>query len=296
MSDASARRNLRALCDQESRPCVQEDTVLFGLPNSELVNAIYQLLPGFVSAWIFFGLTAHPKPQPFERVIQALIFTLIAEALAQLTGIGLIRVVEHEGVPSFGQWTSELAFVYKVGYAILLGLAFASCANTNFLHSWLPDFVTKRTSYPSEWFSAFDRTKSYVYLHLHDGTRLYGWPEEWPDGAESGHFVLVRPEWILPDNVRVPLPLTERFVLSVSEVRFIEFEKDECELDENAEAATQAASIVINYNNEPRDNHCTDESSSAKAKQADTLNLSHSPPSTSQSNEGRKAETKAKTD
>ncbi len=45
------------------------------LASKELVGIISYLLPGFLAAWIFYGLTAHPKPQPFERVVQALIFT-----------------------------------------------------------------------------------------------------------------------------------------------------------------------------------------------------------------------------
>ncbi len=37
------------------------------------------LLPGFITAWIFYGLTSHPKPSQFERTIQALIFTFIIQ-------------------------------------------------------------------------------------------------------------------------------------------------------------------------------------------------------------------------
>ncbi len=45
------------------------------LPSSEVLKVIYALLPGFVAAWIFYGLTAPPRQSPFERVVQALIFT-----------------------------------------------------------------------------------------------------------------------------------------------------------------------------------------------------------------------------
>lgn len=58
-----------------------------GIPDSDIVAAIYQLLPGFVTAWIFYGLTAHPKTSPFERVIQALIFTLFVETIVQAIGL-----------------------------------------------------------------------------------------------------------------------------------------------------------------------------------------------------------------
>ena len=45
-----------------------------GVPK-DVLNLIYALMPGFVAAWIFYGLTAHPQKTPFERTIQALIFT-----------------------------------------------------------------------------------------------------------------------------------------------------------------------------------------------------------------------------
>ena len=47
----------------------------------DLIRLFYDLLPGFLAAWVYYGLTAHPKPSPFERVIQALIFTVIVRAL-----------------------------------------------------------------------------------------------------------------------------------------------------------------------------------------------------------------------
>jgi hypothetical protein len=45
----------------------------------DILNLIYKLLPGFLSAWVFYGLTAHPKASPFERVVQALIFTVMIQ-------------------------------------------------------------------------------------------------------------------------------------------------------------------------------------------------------------------------
>ena len=50
-------------------------------PSSEVIKVIYALLPGFIAAWVFYGLTAHPKLSPFERTVQALIFTGIIQAL-----------------------------------------------------------------------------------------------------------------------------------------------------------------------------------------------------------------------
>ena len=49
--------------------------------SSEIVGVLSFLLPGFVAAAIFYSLTSYPKPSPFDRVVQALIFTVIGKAI-----------------------------------------------------------------------------------------------------------------------------------------------------------------------------------------------------------------------
>ncbi|MGB7323608.1 MAG: DUF6338 family protein [Rubripirellula sp.] len=224
-----------------------------GLPSSEIVAAIYQLLPGFVTAWIFYGLTAHPRPTPFERVIQALIFTLFVEAIVQGIGICLIAMGHISWLGILGEWTVESAFVLKVITSIFMGFAFAACANTNRFHSILPDWITKRTSYPSEWFSAFTRTKRHVYLTFHDDRRIFGWPEEWPDEPGKGQFVVTEAEWILPDNTRVPLLAIERMVIQASDISLIEFEKELDVILENAKKIEATAEAMVQFNSSDED-------------------------------------------
>ncbi len=196
-----------------------------GIPSSEIVDAIYRLLPGFVTAWIFYGLTAHPKASSFERVIQALIFTLFVDAIVRLVGVSLVGLGSRFEY-TIGQWNADNAFIWKVAIAILLGFVFAWFANGNRFHSLLPHWMSKRTSYPSEWFSAFNRTKRHVYLQFVDDRRIFGWPEEWPDEPGKGHFVLTEAEWILPDNTRIPLAAIERIVIPASDIHLVEFEKE----------------------------------------------------------------------
>lgn len=60
--------------------------------------------------------------------------------------------------------------------------------------------MTEQTSYPSEWFGVFSSYKSYVVLHLEDERRLYGWPKEWPQSAEKGHFFITQPAWLIDQS------------------------------------------------------------------------------------------------
>mgnify|MGYP000737068882 FL=1 len=51
---------------------------------TDVISLLRYLLPGFLSAWIFYGFTSFKKPSQFERVVQALIFTLLIQPLVIL--------------------------------------------------------------------------------------------------------------------------------------------------------------------------------------------------------------------
>ncbi len=198
-------------------------------PTAQIVGLIFQLLPGFIALWIFYGLTAHPPKTPFERVVQALIFTGIVKALVFPIRFICLQVGKAFNDPP--PWSSDGEYCLSVLFAVLIGFIFTSCANTNWFHARLPEWISKRTSYPTEWFSTFNQLKRYVYLHLKDGRRMYGWPSEFPDSPSTGHFVLMHPEWIADDNTQAPLLTVDRMLVPASEVVMVEFEKVQAELD-----------------------------------------------------------------
>ncbi len=196
--------------------------------SGDIVSVIYFLLPGFVAAWVFYGLTAHPKASPFERVVQALIFTVVVQAFTVITGWFLLACGNI--FYCLGIWTVRSAFVWSVLLAFAFGLLFAYFANKNYCHALLHRFgITERTSFPSEWYSAFSQKKRWVVLHLPGGRRLYGWPEEWPDQPDTGHFLIDQPEWLLDNNEREPLPNVEKTLVPAKGVEMVEFVKDACE-------------------------------------------------------------------
>ena len=181
--------------------------------SSDFVGILSFLLPGFVAAWIFHGLTPYPKPPQFERLIHALILTAIVNALV---------IPTKKVAPDFA-WNEHTTLVLAVSIAFVTGTAFAFLANRDLAHRLLRRLgVTNENSFPSEWYSAFSRHKGYAVLHLKGGRRLYGWPEEWPSSPEKGHFLMVEAEWLLDDESRVPLEDVETVVVQVAEVEMIE--------------------------------------------------------------------------
>ena len=190
--------------------------------SNEAVIILAFLLPGFVSVAVFHMFTSHPSPGEFERIVQSFIFTILVRANTEL----LLWVGRLFGRGSL--WESQFDILVSVGVAIVLGLIAVYLSNTDLLHSLFRRIgITKETSYPSEWYSAFHHNPDcYVVLHLQGQRRLYGWPEEWPSRPDQGHFRIARGQWLVGDE-RIPAKGVVAIVVPAKEVDMVEFLKDE---------------------------------------------------------------------
>jgi hypothetical protein len=178
------------------------------------------LLPGFLAAWVFYSLTPYAKPSQFERVVQALIFTLFVQAsvyLVKWISFSLSRYI------SFGSWSQESELIWSILCGLTVGLAFSAFANNDAFHRLLRwGGITKETSYASEWYSAFCSNITYVVLHLNDERRAYGWPIEWPSEPMQGHFLLAHPSWIV-DGKDLPITGASKLMIAAKDVMWVEF-------------------------------------------------------------------------
>lgn len=202
------------------------------------------LLPGLVAAWVFYGLTAHPKEEWFERVVQALIFTVIVRAM----NIGTRKAwwVFYHSKHASGRWTDDKELVWSLFNAILLGLVVAVFANHDWAHRCLRKLkITQRTSYPSEWYSGFHRFRRDVILHLKGERRLMGWADEWPDQCERGHFLIQKPIWLSDTGEKIPLLQLKRLMIPASDVEMVEFIHDADELTITVEDIVQSQAKLI---------------------------------------------------
>ena len=193
-----------------------------GWAASEAVSVLSFLLPGFVAAAVFHSLTSYPKPKEFDRVVQALIFTIIAQAIIQ--GIQwMARLVKSEI-----SWIAEFEILVSVCIAVAVAIVVVYLSNHDTLHGLLRRLgVTKETAYPSEWYSTFYRNSDcYVILHLQGQRRLYGWPEEWPSLPDQGHFRIAEGEWLVEDK-RILAEGVVAIVIPAKEVEMVEFVRSE---------------------------------------------------------------------
>lgn len=183
------------------------------LSSSETIEVLVFLLPGFVAVIVFYSFTSHPKPNIFEQIIQSLIFTIT------------ISTILWFFKSQIASWNENITLILSIAIAGLLGILAVYLINEDILHRILRKFkITKETSYPSEWYSAFSRLSDcYVVLHMNGGRRLYGWPSEWPSDPSEGHFLIQDGEWLLENNEREPITGVVAILIPASEVEMVEF-------------------------------------------------------------------------
>ena len=211
--------------------------------SSEIVGAIYQLLTGFIVSWVIYGLTSYLKPSTFERVVHALIFTVFVRTILIVFRFCALFIGSH--IFSFGYWSSDIELVWSIILAIFLGLLGAWCINNDFpLYLFRSDGeekcpsglkwfhnafskikLTDKTLHPTEWYSAFHYNERFITLHLIGERRLYGWPKQYPDDPQKGHFIIQEAEWLLDDGSSAPLYTVKEILIPASSVELIEFSK-----------------------------------------------------------------------
>lgn len=187
----------------------------------DVVSLLQYLLPGFLVAWVFYGLTSHQKPSQFERIVQALIFTLAVRVFVFVERI----VLEYLGQwKALRPWDSDADLACSLISAIILGVIFALATNNDRFHGILRDNgLSRRSAHPSEWCGTLSEHARYVVLNLKDDRRLYGWPKVWPSDPEKGHFFITVPSWIDAEGKEHALESIEGLLVNVADVKWVEF-------------------------------------------------------------------------
>jgi hypothetical protein len=194
------------------------------LVSSDILALLYRLLPGFITAAIVYNFTPRTKGGAFERVIEALVYTLLVQILVAPTKWLLLWAGQSWPI---AQWTDSSAMTVAVLWAVVLGCFMARWLNREEYPAVLAKLLgSSRTPLPSEWYNALKHNSRWVVLHLHDGRRIYGWAIAWPDSPGEGYFQMTGMEWLGPDDERIPADRTASLLVSVADIRMVEFVKD----------------------------------------------------------------------
>jgi hypothetical protein len=193
------------------------------LPTRAILDLLTFLLPGFITAALVYNLTPAPRPVPFERVVQALIFTILIQSLVSSVQGVMLWLGRRLGAA--GPWNETVQLGWAIALAAVLGLLLAWSQNSDRLHRILRTLrITHQTSFPSEWFGAMSQNRGYIVLHIKGERRLYGWPVEWPSVPDRGHFVMAEAEWLTNEG-SVVLDGVHRMVIRVEDVEMVEVMK-----------------------------------------------------------------------
>src|SRR5262245_48704413 len=124
------------------------------LPSKSIIELLTFLLPGFTAVEILHNLTpGTPRRTPFERVVQALILTILIQAPVYL----IQQILLFGGRRGFvlGFWSEGARLVWSFLVAGGLGLLLAHATNHDGFFQFLRRLgITQQTSYPSEWCGA----------------------------------------------------------------------------------------------------------------------------------------------
>lgn len=188
--------------------------------SGEIVGVLTFLLPGFIAAAIFYALTSHPRRGAFDRVLLALIFTFICQAITEWVTLGPI------GFDDGSAANDNREPLLSIVVAIALGLCVSAMTNTDVVHRFFRRLrIARETSFPSEWYSTFARygENCHVVIHLRSGRRLYGFAEEWPSDPKDGHFRLAKAEWLDEEGKRTLLSGVAAVLIPATEVSMPDF-------------------------------------------------------------------------
>lgn len=197
--------------------------------SKEIVALLNFLLPGFLAAWVIYGLTNHEKPSQFERTIQALIFTVAIQATVWLIKCILFWIGDFYTIGAWNEF-SNLFSAYFI--SLTLGFVVAKSSHNDIIYSQLRKLkLTGKSSHPTEWSDVFSKFPKFVVLHLDGERRLFGWPEVWPSKPNDGHFFIVYPSWLTEEG-EVKMEGVEGFLVNSKDVKWVEFLQDKGKADE----------------------------------------------------------------
>jgi hypothetical protein len=152
--------------------------------------------------------------------------------IVDFLGILLISVGNRFAI---GEWSQLSQVAWSIIIAICIGVLWSFLYNNDIIHKALRRIkVTSQSSYPSEWYGTFSETKRYIILDLKDERRIMGWPVEWPNYPDKGHFVLEEVSWLTTEKGgKIPLLTIDKIMIDANNVEMVEFVKDDEKSEDN---------------------------------------------------------------
>ncbi len=195
--------------------------------NLEVLQILIFLLPGFIAASLLDAFIPRKKKELFEKIIEALIFSMVIYILFSLFGGTspiFLKVMSQGDVRIYSIEYNRIAFWWLFGLSIFLPALLGLLFTFDLLMKLARFFrLTRRTGRNSVWLEAFSDTNTHIIINFKDGRRIYGWPMHYADDPEKPYLFLYRPLWINEKNEFIESDLRGMLITPEDPIEFIEF-------------------------------------------------------------------------
>jgi hypothetical protein len=177
---------------------------------AEALGILLVLLPGFASAYLVQLLAARRKQSELDKVVEALIFSLLLYLITLPFFRYSLPIAWHSGPGKSGDisqifivWHHLLALAV---FALVLGSLYAASINHDWLiapFKWLK--ITERTARSSVWNDVFSDLQGFVQVGLSNGRSVIGWIRNYSDEDETQVLFLEDAAWVNDEGKETPI-------------------------------------------------------------------------------------------
>lgn len=177
---------------------------------AEALGILLLLLPGFAAAYLVQLLAARRKQSELDKVVEALIFSLVLYLLTlRFFGYSLPIAWHSADANHPDAWQILIVWPHLLTLAILavvMGAIYAASINHNWLTApfrWLR--ISERSARSSVWNDVFSNLKGFVQVGMSDGRTVIGWLRKYSDEDDSHALFLDEAAWIDSDGKEIPI-------------------------------------------------------------------------------------------
>ncbi|MBS0662844.1 MAG: hypothetical protein JSR48_06245 [Verrucomicrobia bacterium] len=208
----------------------------------EVLNVLLFLCPGLLASTVLRLLVYRKESSPYDKVVSALLWSLLIYALCALIGHGAaVQMSETKrGDATYkGIVYSAAAIFWLLGMSLVAPTLLAFAFNRDLVGWVLRKLrITSQSARATIWLDVFAEYRRYVVVHFADGRRVYGWVMHYSNSAEDGNIYLYEPQWLDDQNKLTANESHGLFLVKRELIDFIEFLKSPDELNSASLAAT----------------------------------------------------------
>jgi hypothetical protein len=170
----------------------------------EALGVLLVLLPGFACAYIVQFLAVRPKQSELDKVIEALLFSLILY-LFTLPFFGYTFPLGWGPLDAQHPNTYQIIINWKhlawlTGVSVVFAVVYSANINQDWAMSVLRRIrVTERTARKTIWNDAFQEVGGMVQVGLSGDRRILGWLRYYSDEAKDSSLFLEEASWLMKE-------------------------------------------------------------------------------------------------